>query len=151
MLEGTLQGVLWPNLVSFYPVVLEKKTLKDFQLFNQSEAMSAILCIGQGHLTEFWKRTTQGEPHPSLIQFDPVVLQKIKMRKVNKWWLRCRMPSDGENPLEPSRKLNDWLRWTQVLQKDIQSLLHLSNLSWYCWMNKFIFLVFESAINSQSF
>jgi hypothetical protein len=33
------------------PVVLKKKIFKDFRFFNQSEAMVAILDVGQGHRT----------------------------------------------------------------------------------------------------
>jgi hypothetical protein len=51
-------------LVSFHPVVL-KKIFKDFQFFNQSEAMAAILDVGQGHQTQkeyhisVWSNLTQ--------------------------------------------------------------------------------------------
>ena len=45
------------NLDSFHLVVyLNKKIFKDFRFFNQSEAMTAILDIGQGHQTQFQKR-----------------------------------------------------------------------------------------------
>jgi hypothetical protein len=49
------------------------KIFKDYQLFNQSEAMAAI----------FKKRSIQKVSHQSLVQFDPVVVEKINMRKVN--------------------------------------------------------------------
>jgi hypothetical protein len=42
---------------------------------NQSETMAAI----------FKKRSIQKVSHQSLVQFDPVVVEKIKMRKVNGW------------------------------------------------------------------
>ena len=40
------------NLVSIHPVVL-KKIFKDFQFFNQLEAMAAIFNIRQGQQTQF--------------------------------------------------------------------------------------------------
>jgi hypothetical protein len=49
------------------------KIFKDYQFFNQSETMAAI----------FKKRSIQKVSHQSLVQFDPVVVEKIKMRKVN--------------------------------------------------------------------
>ena len=66
-------------------------SVEDFQFFNQSEVMPALLEVGQGHQTQFWKRTIKKESHPSLVQFNPVVLEKIKMWKVE----RQQMPGDG--------------------------------------------------------
>jgi hypothetical protein len=48
--KGITQGLFGQTLISFHPVV-PKKIFKDFQLFNQSEAMEAILDIQQGHWT----------------------------------------------------------------------------------------------------
>ena len=52
------------NLVSFHPVVLNT-IFKDFQFFYKSESMAAILDLGQGHRTQFWKKikTTQRVSH----------------------------------------------------------------------------------------
>jgi hypothetical protein len=48
---------------------------KDFQFFNLSEVMVAILNVFQGNQTQIWK-TIQSVSHPSLVQFSPVVLEK---------------------------------------------------------------------------
>jgi hypothetical protein len=50
------------------------------QFFNQWEA---IFNIRQGQWTQFWKRGIQRVSHQSLVQFDPVVLEKIKMFDVH--------------------------------------------------------------------
>lgn len=44
---------------------------EDLQLFNHSSYG------GQGHRTQFWKRTIPGLPHPSMVQFGLVILKKI--------------------------------------------------------------------------
>jgi hypothetical protein len=82
--RGWAVPAFWLNLVSIHPIVL-KKIFKDFQLFNQSEDMAAIFNIRQGQQTHFWKRSIQRVSHQSLVQFDLVVLEKIKIRKVNGW------------------------------------------------------------------
>jgi hypothetical protein len=48
-MEGHHPRTIWPNFVSFHPVVLSKKIFKDKQFFNQSEAIVAILDVGKGH------------------------------------------------------------------------------------------------------
>lgn len=59
------QGLIGPNYVSFHPIVLMNKIFKDFQFVNQSEAIEAILDVGQG---------------PSFVHFGQAVLEnKIKM------------------------------------------------------------------------
>ena len=50
------RGLFGPNLVSLHPVVLNNIFLKDFHIFNKSEMMAAILDLGQGHRTQFWKK-----------------------------------------------------------------------------------------------
>ena len=45
----------------------ESKIFKDFQFFNQSEAMATILDVGQGHKIYLTKRIIQGVSHPSLV------------------------------------------------------------------------------------
>jgi hypothetical protein len=57
-------------------------SVKDFQFFNQWEA---IFNIRQGQWSQFWKMGIQRVSHQSLVQFDPVVLEKIKMWKFNGW------------------------------------------------------------------
>lgn len=68
-----------------------KTNFKDFQFFNYSEAMTAILCVGQGHRIQFWKRTKS--------KFAPVVLGKIKMWKDN--GRQRRTSSDGKSSSNP--------------------------------------------------
>jgi hypothetical protein len=53
--------------------------------------MTAILGVGQGHRIQFWKRITS--------KFGPLVVGKIKMRKVN--GRQRRPPSDGKSTPEP--------------------------------------------------
>ena len=69
--KGTTYRLFGPNLVSYLPLLLffKKKIFKDFKIFNQSEAMVGILDAGQGHKTQFSKRTIQGAraSHPSLV------------------------------------------------------------------------------------
>jgi len=59
--KGTTNVLFGPILVSFHPVVLKKRIFKDFQFFNQSEPMAAILDVEQGHQKYFWKMTIQRE------------------------------------------------------------------------------------------
>jgi hypothetical protein len=42
-----------------------------------------VVTIMESELTQSWKRTIQGVAHQSLVQLDPVVLEKIKMLKTN--------------------------------------------------------------------
>ena len=46
-------------------------------------------------VTQSWKRIIQGVAHQSLVQLDPVVLEKIKMLKTN----GHRTTSDGESSI----------------------------------------------------
>ena len=104
--RGWAVPAFWLNLVSIHPIVL-KKIFKDFQLFNQSEDMAAIFNIRQGQRTHLWKRSIQRVSHQSLVQFDLVVLEKIKIRKVNGW----QTQSDGKSSFEPSALVNQKLFW----------------------------------------
>jgi hypothetical protein len=80
-----------------------KKIFKDFQFFNQLEAMAAIFNIRQGQRTQFWKRIIQ-RSHQSLVQFDLVVLEKIKCEKLTDD--RRQTQSDGKSSFEPSALVN---------------------------------------------
>ena len=93
----------WLNQVSIHPVVL-KKIFKDFQFFNQLEAMSDIFNTRQGQRTQFWKRSIQRVSHQSLVQFDVVVLEKIKCEKLTDD--RRQTQSDGKSSFESSALVN---------------------------------------------
>jgi len=54
-----------------------------------------VVTIMESELTQSWKRTIQGVAHQSLVQLDPVVLEKIKMLKIN----GHRTTSDGESSI----------------------------------------------------
>jgi len=57
-----------------------KKILKDLYIYNQSDVMEAILEVGHGHSTQFWKRTIQEASHSSsMVHFGQVVLENIKI------------------------------------------------------------------------
>jgi hypothetical protein len=90
-------------LVSVHPKVL-KKIFKDFQFFNQLEAVAAIFNIRQSQWTQFWKRSIQRVSHQSLVQFDLVVLEKIKCEKLTDD--RRQTQSDGKSSFEPSALVN---------------------------------------------
>ena len=89
--KGTTLGVFGP--IWFHSIQwFWGRRFQRFQFFHQSEAMEAILEVGQGHWTHFWKRIIQGVSCPSLVQFGPFVLE-IKMWKVDicqmqnsMWW-----------------------------------------------------------------
>jgi hypothetical protein len=51
MWKVVTQELFEPNFISFHPVVLKKKTFKNFLFFNPSEVMVVILENGQGHPT----------------------------------------------------------------------------------------------------
>jgi hypothetical protein len=65
--------------------------------------MVAILVGGRGRRTQFWKGTTQGPFHQSLVQIGPVVLEElIKMQKAND----RRMTSDSNSTHDPSGQVS---------------------------------------------
>jgi hypothetical protein len=54
-----------------------------------------VVTIMESELTQSWKRAIQGVAHQSLVQLDPVVLEKIKMLKTN----GHRTTSDAESSI----------------------------------------------------
>ena len=92
ILKGNHSRSIWAKFGFIPSSGFEEEDFQRFQFFHQSEAMEAILEVGQGHWTHFWKRIIQGVSCPSLVQFGPFVLE-IKMWKVDicqmqnsMWW-----------------------------------------------------------------
>jgi hypothetical protein len=46
---------------------LDEEDFQRFPFFNQSEVVTTILDVGQGHRTQILKRAIQGKSHPSLV------------------------------------------------------------------------------------
>ena len=78
ILKGNHSRSIWAKFGFIPSSGFEEEDFQRFQFFHQSEAMEAILEVGQGHWTHFWKRIIQGVSCPSLVQFGPFVLE-IKM------------------------------------------------------------------------
>jgi len=76
ILKGNHSRSIWAKFGFIPSSGFEEEDFQRFQFFHQSEAMEAILDVGQGHWT--WKRIIQRVSCPSLVQFVPFVLE-IKM------------------------------------------------------------------------
>jgi hypothetical protein len=86
--------------------------------------------IRQGQWTYFWKRSIQRVSHQSLVQFDLVVLENIKIWKYDRW----QTQSDGKRMLlfqkyvhwpclilKMAAMSSDWLKKLEIFENLLQN------------------------------